>query len=325
MVTVFLINLELAHQWFGNLVSPAWWQDLWLNEGFATFVGWLIVDQLYPDWNVWTQFVDSTMSSGLSLDALRSSHPIEVTVNKPAEILQIFDAISYIKGCSLIRMLSWYLGQDVFMNGVRTYLKEFAYSNAETKDLWRHLSKASGKDIASLMTPWTTKTGYPVVSVVSESYNEATNVMTLSLKQSRFLSSGDWSMEEENAADSTIWWVPLEIVTDALLEPIDLILTAKNSTVSFSYKQSETSYYKINYKCRGFYRVKNEPKSLKKLSGIIHDGDSKLTLTDRIGLLSDSFAMAESGYSTTVIALELVVSFKNESEYIVTLNNLDFE
>jgi aminopeptidase 2 len=119
----YVVGHELAHQWFGNLVTMDWWSELWLNEGFATFVGWLAVDHIFPEWNVFTSFLIGDYARGVGLDALRSSHPIEVEVNSAAEIGQIFDAISYSKGASVIRMLNDSLGGPVFAKGVSAYLK----------------------------------------------------------------------------------------------------------------------------------------------------------------------------------------------------------
>ena len=124
---------ELAHQWFGNLVTMEWWSDLWLNEGFATWMATLVMDTFYPEWDEWTSFVEYDLSRALELDALRNSHPIEVDVKRPADANQIFDAISYSKGASLIRMLDAHLGRRVFLTGVSNYLKTHAYDNASTK------------------------------------------------------------------------------------------------------------------------------------------------------------------------------------------------
>ena len=123
----YVVAHELAHQWFGNYVTMDWWNELWLNEGFATWVGWLAVNHLQPDYQVWSQFVQEAVQNAQDLDGLRSSHPIEVPVKNALEVEQIFDAISYLKGSSVIRMLSSHLGQDVFLQGVSDYLKTHAY------------------------------------------------------------------------------------------------------------------------------------------------------------------------------------------------------
>ncbi|RIB16976.1 hypothetical protein C2G38_2142835 [Gigaspora rosea] len=133
---------ELAHQWFSNLVTMKWWDHLWLNEGFATWVGYIAVDKIFPDWDIWTQFIMEGFQRGLQLDALRSSHHIEVPVNDP----------SYFKGASVIRMLSNFIGENIFLAGIRRYLKRHEYSNASTDDLWKALTEESGIDVGQFMT-----------------------------------------------------------------------------------------------------------------------------------------------------------------------------
>ncbi|TKA66044.1 hypothetical protein B0A55_09641, partial [Friedmanniomyces simplex] len=129
---VYVVAHELAHQWFGNLVTMDWWNELWLNEGFATWVGWYAVDHLHPDWNVWGQFVTEGMQMAFQLDSLRTSHPIEVPVRNALEVGQIFDHISYLKGSSVIRMLAAHLGVETFLKGVGDYLQAHTYGNART-------------------------------------------------------------------------------------------------------------------------------------------------------------------------------------------------
>lgn len=157
---------------------------------------------------------------------------IEVEVKSPSEINQIFDAISYSKGASVIRMLNSFLGQETFMNGVRLYLKKHAYSNATTLHLWSSLKEASGIDVATLMFCWTRKMGYPMVTVVNEVYDSSQKTMTLTLRQQRYLKSGDLSQAEEH--ESPIWWIPIGVGTNmSPKKPCALILTEKEGTISF--------------------------------------------------------------------------------------------
>ncbi len=146
-----VVQHELAHQWFGNLVTMDFWDGLWLNEGFATWMSWYSCNEFFPEWKIWERFVSDDLQSALSLDSLRSSHPIEVPVKRADEINQIFDAISYSKGSCVLRMMSRYLGEDVFMEGVRRYIKKHAYGNTQTGDLWAALADASGKDVERIL------------------------------------------------------------------------------------------------------------------------------------------------------------------------------
>ena len=147
---------ELAHQWFGNLVTMEFWDGLWLNESFADWAALYAWETLEPSWQMWQNYTNTGYQQALSLDGNKASHPIEVPVNKATEIAQIFDDISYAKGCAVIRMISRYLGIEVFVKGVQKYLKRAAYGNSSTSDLWDALSEVSGQDVAKIMETWTT-------------------------------------------------------------------------------------------------------------------------------------------------------------------------
>ena len=159
-----IIAHEMAHMWFGDLVTMAWWNDLWLNESFASWMGDKAVDALYPEWEKWNQFLVDDTARALQLDGLRNSHPIEQEVDDPAEIGQLFDAISYSKGASVIRMLEAYLndgGDDAFRRGINGYLEKHRHGNATTADLWTALGEASGRPVGEIMDSWTKQTGHP--------------------------------------------------------------------------------------------------------------------------------------------------------------------
>ncbi|EPS34157.1 hypothetical protein PDE_09121 [Penicillium oxalicum 114-2] len=293
-------NTELAHQWFGNLVTMDWWNELWLNEGFATWVGWLAVDHFYPEWNVWSQFVAEGVQQAFQLDSLRASHPIEVPVRNALEVDQIFDHISYLKGSSVIRMLSVHLGQETFLRGVADYLKSHAYGNATTNDLWSALSKASGQDVHTFMDPWIRKIGFPVVTVAEEPGQ-------VSVRQSRFLSTGDAKPEE----DQTTWWIPLGIKSGEKLATVDnRALTQKSDSVG---DIGTDGFYKINKDLTGFYRTNYPPERLQKLGQSLN----LLTTEDKIGLLGDATALAVSGDGNTPALLALLEGFKGEENYLV--------
>ncbi|PCH04577.1 protein of unknown function DUF3358 [Penicillium occitanis (nom. inval.)] len=295
----YVVAHELAHQWFGNLVTMDWWSELWLNEGFATWVGWLAVDHFHPDWNVWSQFVAEGVQQASQLDSLRASHPIEVPVKNALEVDQIFDHISYLKGSSVIRMLSSHLGQDVFIKGVSDYLKKHAYGNATTNDLWSALSKASNQDVNTLMDPWIRKIGYPVVTVAEEPGQ-------ISVHQTRFLSSGDVKPEE----DETVWWIPLGIKSG--VQPTDIKLEALTSKAD-TFRGISEDFYKINKDQSGFYRTNYPPERLAKLGKSLH----LLSTEDKIGLIGDAAALAVSGEGTTPALLALIEGFAGESNYLV--------
>lgn len=276
-----------------------WWSELWLNEGFATWVGWLAVDHLYPEYMVWTQFVTEAVQTAQQLDSLRASHPIEVPVKDALEIDQIFDAISYLKGSSVIRMLSNHLSVEIFLSGVSDYLKAHSYGNATTNDLWAALSKASGKDVNTFMDTWIRKIGFPVLTVAEEPGQ-------IGVRQSRFLSTGDVKPEE----DQTQWWIPLGLKTD----PKDrgaspTALTEKEETL----RDIDETFYKLNSDQNGFYRTNYPPARLAKLGA----SKDKLSNEDKIGLIADAAALAVSGHATTAGLLAFIENFKDETNHAV--------
>jgi len=219
-------------------------------------------------------------------------------VRNALEVDQIFDHISYLKGSSVIRMLSADLGNDTFLLGVSNYLKAHKFSNATTNDLWSALSEASGKDVTAFMDPWIRQIGFPVVTLAEEPGQ-------IGARQSRFLLTGDVKPEE----DKTTWWIPLGLKTSAKsAESTSGALTSKEETI----RNVDETFYKINTNQTGFYRTNYPPQRLTKLG----EARQQLSTEDRIGLVGDAAALAQSGDGTTAAFLALVELFKDETEYL---------
>lgn len=204
-------------------------------------VGWLATDHFHPDWHVWPQWVSEGMQLAFTLDSLRSSHPIEVPVKDALDVDQIFDAISYEKGSSVIRMLADHLGQENFLKGVSNYLKAHAYSNARTNDLWAALSEASGQDVQALMDPWIKKIGFPVLTVAEEPGQ-------IDIVQSRYLSTGDAKPED----DTTTWWMPLGLEGKTGPDGVVAVALTKKQDVV---RDIDDSFYKLNKDNSAFFRT----------------------------------------------------------------------
>mmetsp|Transcript_15282 Transcript_15282/g.30037 ORF Transcript_15282/g.30037 Transcript_15282/m.30037 type:complete len:912 (+) Transcript_15282:45-2780(+) len=314
----YVVAHELAHQWFGNLVSPSWWKYLWLNEGFATWAGVLATDHCFPEWDEWTKFVASYVLSAFTADSLASSHPIEVEVMDAGEINEIFDAISYYKGSSVIRMLANYLGADTFRNGLRTYLKEKQYACASTEDLWRHCSLASGKDVAGVMDNWIKITGYPFVEVGAvrgEDLNSS--CVRINFKQSLFLSTG-----VSNVTDSPVWVCPVTVAfgcsTGEVKKTQAFELTSREQTFDFQLpagvSHSDDWWIKVNLNVSAFYRVKYDSSLLTRLVPVL---SSLVSSVDRMSVQSDMFAMAKAGAANTADALKLASGYRKEQDYSI--------
>ncbi|KAI0136974.1 peptidase family M1 [Xylariales sp. AK1849] len=294
----YVVAHELAHQWFGNLVTMDWWDELWLNESFATWAGRYAVDLIHPDWQFWAQFLTDGMESAFKLDSIRSSHPVHVPVKDALDVNQIFDSISYLKGCSTLRMLVDHLGVENFLKGVSLYLTRNAYGNAKTEDLWAGLAEATGVDVDSLMGTWIKNIGFPVLTVTEEPGQ-------ITVKQSRFLSTGDVQPDE----DQTVWWVPLGLQGKIGTQEVrNLALTAKENTI-----RDIDDFYKLNHNGTGFYRTNYPPARLAKL-GLQLD---KLSVDDKASIIGSATALANSGYGTTPALLSFLQGFGAETSQIV--------
>ncbi|KAJ1522937.1 hypothetical protein ONE63_002076 [Megalurothrips usitatus] len=303
-----IVAHELAHQWFGNLVTMEWWTHLWLNEGYATFAEFLCVANLYPEYDMWTQFVTETWSPALKLDALKNSHPIEVPVGHPLEVDEIFDDISYSKGASVIRMLHKYIGDEDFAKGMNLYFNKYQYGNAATDDLWTTLEEASNKPISSVMSKWTRQMGYPVISVRSE---QDGNNRKFYLKQSQY-----WADGSPGSGESQLWMVPIEFSSaKAPNEVVHEVLFDKSEAEVVIPGISESEWVKLNPGSVGFYRVQYSKEMLQMFKPAV----SNLTLPplDRLGLLGDLFALVQSGQTSTDQALLLVEAMQSEDNCTV--------
>jgi len=296
-----VIAHELAHQWFGNLVTMRWWTDLWLNEGFASYMENFCVDKMFPDWHIWDLYISDRYAVALRLDSLSNSHPIEVKVNHPDEISEIFDMVSYAKGSAIIRMLALYIGHDKFRDGLRHYLKKHSYKNTDTKDLWDSFEKVSKKPVNNMMSTWTKETGYPVTTL-SQNKNE------FYLKQERYFSSRiEASKYKESSKKKTLWPIPIKYESNQ--ETMGLLMTKKSVPLIGS------SIGKINKDEETFMRVCYDKPTLIKLGEEIKN--NTLSTKDRLSIIRDLFALAEGGYIKTDIALDFSLNYQGENEYIV--------
>ena len=295
-----VIAHELAHQWFGNLVTMEWWTHLWLNEGFASYIPYLALSELFPSWNMWDRFATDTTAIALKLDALSNTHPIEVPVHHPNEIGEIFDAVSYSKGASVIRMLADYLGDKDFRDGLRYYLKKHSYQNASTVHLWDAFEYVSKKPVKKMMAIWTTKSGYPVVRIEQ-------NKKGYTLTQTRHYSS---SHSRTQSTDTTIWPIPLSYTSDRGTKTLPLM-----NKKAISFIDEKSVWVKLNTTESGLYRTEYSDALLASLTLPVSEG--RLTPVDRLGIIRDLFALSESGRIPTPTALAFAQHYANETEYIV--------
>ncbi|HXU94811.1 MAG TPA: M1 family aminopeptidase, partial [Candidatus Nitrosotalea sp.] len=288
-----VIAHEIAHQWFGNLVTMKWWNDLWLNESFATFMATKAVDTLYPEWDFWDQFLISEMTGGLSLDSLKSSHPIDVPVKSPSDVRQIFDEISYNKGGCVLMMLENFIGEDNFRKGLHGYLKKHEYANATTEDLWNSLGSISRQPVRQMMNTWVRQIGYPVIETeVKDS--------KLQLSQKRFLL-------EDNGKKQGKWIIPLSVRMGK-----KVVTKLMKGPISISYNED---WFKVNDGQKGFFRVKYDQTALDSLGRLIEE--KSISNVDRWSIHHDLYALCMSNQISFRDYLEFVRHYEDEDDYVV--------
>ena len=295
-----VISHEIAHQWFGNLVTMKWWNDLWLNESFATFMATKFVDKFYPEWDLWNQFVEDAMNNAMGLDSLKNTHPIDVKVNSTSEIREIFDAISYDKGGCVLRMLEHYVGESNFQKGLKQYLASFKYKNAEGKDLWDAIGTISKMPVRSMIQTWLKQPGFPVVEI--EKHDS-----TLHLKQRRYV------LESDKKSNKGVWSIPLSVgLKDELFQKL---FTKK----SMSVKLPKISLgFVANFGRKGFYRVKYDEGTLIDLKMLIDQ--KKIPAIDRWAIQNDLFSLCVSGDETVHNYLDFSDAYYEEDSYLATVN-----
>lgn len=301
------VTHEIAHQWFGNLVTMEWWTHLWLNEGFASFIEFLSVDHLFPKYHIWTQFATDSYAQAMELDALQNSHPIEVPVRHPSEIDEIFDDISYHKGASVIRMLHNYIGDDKFRKGMNLYLTKHKYGNTTTEDLWHCLGEVCQAPVEAIMNTWVKQKGYPVISV---SCRDDGKNQVLTFSQEKFNADG------KATKDGSLWIVPISIATSKAPTKIakQFLLESETSVLVLE-GVSSAEWIKVNFGTVGCYRTLYSSDMLCQLIPAVEN--KTLPPLDRLGLQSDLFALVQSGHKSTVDILRLMEAYVEEDNYTV--------
>jgi puromycin-sensitive aminopeptidase len=273
-----VIAHETAHMWFGNLVTMRWWEGIWLNEAFATFMELMTTDDFRPEWQVWTAF-GAGKQAAMVVDGLDATRPVEFAVGRPEEAEAMFDLLTYQKGGAVLRMLEQYLGPEVFRKGISHYLSTHAYANTQTPDLWNALESVSGEPIGSIMDSWIHQGGYPLISVET-----AGEPSTLRFSQSRFTYTP--------GAPAASWSVPvtLRASVGGSVAQHRLLLDAGEASVSFD---QPVDWVVVNDGGWGFYRVRYSPELLDVL--LTGEAAASLRPLERLGLVADGWAAVVAG------------------------------
>ncbi|HET8723922.1 MAG TPA: M1 family metallopeptidase [Anaeromyxobacteraceae bacterium] len=294
-----VVTHELAHQWVGNWVTMRWWDDLWLNESFATWMAYKVVAGWRPEWRIWLDF-DQGKAAALGLDALRSTHPIHAEVRNPEDMGEAFDLITYEKGGAVLRMIEAWLGEEPFRRGIRLYMRRFARGNAVADDLWAALQEASGQPVLDLANAWIRTPGFPVVSLARDGAR-------VRLAQRRFLS-------EPGAAAQGTWPVPVVLrFADADGVKEQRVLLREASAEVGLEARGEVRWVLGNSGSTGFYRVDHDEAARAALSRHL----PALRPEERIGLVADEWALLRAGGREPGPFLDLLAAFAGEEDRAV--------
>lgn len=288
-----VIAHETSHQWFGNLVTMKWWDDLWLNESFANMMAYASVDHGHPDWGTWEEYISADGLSALRRDAVPGVQSVKMDVHHPDEIGSLFDpSIVYAKGGRLLYMLKKYIGEDTFQKGLQEYFKKHAYKNTVGADLWQALSESSKQNIGGFMNPWLERSGFPVLTVTQKGNQ-------LTVTQDHFSDS------PEKADKDRIWPVPLFAGRD----DVPAILDKRSITITLA----SDEYVLINQNGNGHYIVRYT-KDAHRDHIISLVKDQKISTVDRLMLLNGSSMLARAGYQSFSETLELLEAYTDETE-----------
>jgi puromycin-sensitive aminopeptidase len=291
---------ELAHMWYGDLVTMAWWDDLWLNEAFATWMAFHVVDAWKPEWRMWATF-QHDRSAALGMDALNSTHPIYVAVRSPAEATENFDLITYEKGASVVRMLERYLGAEVFRSGVRHYIRDHREGNAVAADLWSALSEASGQDVGPVVRAWIEQPGFPLVRLARSERGGRTRIQ---YRQERFRSDARAAARGQSAR----WPIPWVGRAGAAVGSRAVRQLLDRPRGEFELEGETPRYLYGNAEEAGFFRPLHAKAELAALLGSL----GELTAVERMGLVGHQWAALRAGYASLGDFLELALGLRDE-------------
>lgn len=316
-MTAFIIAHELAHQWFGNMVTMQWWNEVWLNEGFATYMSSLAVDHVLPSLKLMEPFVADQLHAAFEADALASSHPLTppaAEVQTSAQIMQLFDQITYSKGAIVLRMLADVLGERVFHKGIKIYLNNFRLKNTNQYDVWEAMEKSQSEsfsrvEIAEVMDTWTNQIGYPVITINTSS-GEAIQ------KQFLFNASSE---------SKSLWQIPVRVKTASGKTALEWIFTQKVTKEMFISKKGEWILANVN--CTGFYRVNYDLANWARLLNELEDNPQSIPLLNRGQLIDDAFNLARAKQVSVTLALNATRFLRNETDYLPwdsALSNLEY-
>ncbi|XP_059361420.1 thyrotropin-releasing hormone-degrading ectoenzyme-like isoform X1 [Carassius carassius] len=321
MELTMVVVHEICHQWFGDLVTPVWWEDVWLKEGFAHYFEFIGADFLFPKWNMEKQrFLTDVLHEVMLLDGLASSHPISQEVFEATDIDRVFDWIAYKKGAALIRMLANVMGQPLFQRGLNDYLMTHMYGNAARDDLWNKFSEAmqrEGKDIniTQVMDRWTLQMGYPVVTISKN--DSLDNSVTIS--QEHFVYDTDAKIQNPELFNKSFQWqIPLMLaVGNSSHISTETIIWVSNKTETHRVGHMDGETWLLgNINQTGYFRVNYDLHNWRLLIQQLMTNPTMISVGNRAGLIDDVFNLARAGYLPQNIPLQMILYLSQESEFL---------
>ncbi|XP_036703110.1 endoplasmic reticulum aminopeptidase 1 isoform X3 [Balaenoptera musculus] len=328
------VSHELAHQWFGNLVTMEWWNDLWLNEGFAKFMEFVSVSVTHPELKVEDYFFDKCFNA-MEVDALNSSHPVSTPVENPAQIREIFDEVSYEKGACILNMLRDYLGADAFKSGIVKYLQKYSYKNTKNEDLWNSMAsicptdgtqrmdgfcsrgehsassshwRQEGLDVKTMMNTWTLQKGFPLITITVRGRN-------VHVKQEHYVKGPDDAPET-----GYLWHVPLTFITSNSDSVQRFLLKTRTDVLILP---EEVEWIKFNVGMNGYYVVHYEDDGWDSLTGLLKGTHTAISSSDRASLINNAFQLVSIGKLSIEKALDLSLYLKHETEIMPVFQGLN--
>ncbi|XP_055285453.1 endoplasmic reticulum aminopeptidase 1 isoform X2 [Moschus berezovskii] len=329
-----IVSHELAHQWFGNLVTMEWWNDLWLNEGFAKFMEFVSVSVTHPELKVEDYFFGKCFNA-MEVDALTSSHPVSTPVENPAQIREMFDEVSYDKGACILNMLRDYLGADAFKSGIVKYLQKYSYKNTKNEDLWNSMAsicptddtqhmdgfcsrgehssstahwRREGLDVKTMMNTWTLQKGFPLITIAVRGRN-------VYMKQECYV---------KGVADApetgVLWHVPLTFITSKSDAVQRFLLKTRTDVLILP---EEVEWIKFNVGMNGYYIVHYEDDGWDSLTGLLKGTHTAISSNDRASLINNAFQLVSIGKLSIEKALDLTLYLKHETEIMPVFQGLN--
>ncbi|XP_004406661.1 PREDICTED: endoplasmic reticulum aminopeptidase 1 [Odobenus rosmarus divergens] len=329
-----IVSHELAHQWFGNLVTMQWWNDLWLNEGFAKFMEFVSVSVTHPELKVDDYFFGKCFNV-MEVDALNSSHPISTAVEDPAQIREMFDEVSYEKGACILNMLRDYLGADAFKSGIVQYLQKYSYRNTRNEDLWDRMAsicptdgtermdgfcsrdphssstshwRQEGLDVKTMMNTWTLQKGFPLITVTVRGKN-------VHMRQEHYRKA-----PEDASETGYLWHVPLTFITSKSDSVQRFLLKTKTDVLILP---EEVEWIKFNVGMNGYYIVHYEDDGWDSLTGLLKGAHTTISSNDRASLINNAFQLVSNGKLSIEKALDLTLYLKRETEIMPVFQGLN--